>query len=129
MLMVSSPLHAASLAVTVDGVRNDEGDIRVAVCTKAEFLQATCEHTALAPARTGAVTLTVDGLETGVWAVQVFHDENRNGRIDTNFFGIPTEGIGFSNGAQIRMGPPAFDDAAIRLAPGGGMIHVSLRYF
>jgi uncharacterized protein (DUF2141 family) len=28
----------------------------------------------------------------------VIHDENRNGELDTNMFGIPKEGYGFSSG-------------------------------
>lgn len=45
----------------------------------------------------------------GKWAVRLYHDENDNGKLDTNFFGIPTEGYGFSNNVQGRFGPPSFD--------------------
>jgi hypothetical protein len=33
----------------------------------------------------------------------VIHDENCNGELDTNLFGIPTEGYGFSSGAEVTM--------------------------
>ena len=29
------------------------------------------------------------------------HDENDNGKLDTNFMGIPVEGYGFSNNPQV----------------------------
>jgi uncharacterized protein (DUF2141 family) len=32
----------------------------------------------------------------------LIHDENRNGELDTNMFGIPKEGYGFS-GAKVTM--------------------------
>jgi hypothetical protein len=33
----------------------------------------------------------------------VIHDENCNGELDSNIFGIPTEGYGFSSGAEVTM--------------------------
>ncbi len=42
------------------------------------------------------LTTSFDLIE-GVYAVAIFHDENLNSNLDTNFFGIPTEGYGFSN--------------------------------
>jgi uncharacterized protein (DUF2141 family) len=38
----------------------------------------------------------------------VIHDENRNGELDTNMFGIPKEGYGFSSGAKVTMSAPSF---------------------
>jgi uncharacterized protein (DUF2141 family) len=119
--------RAATLEVTVTGIRNAAGDIRVAICSRARFLQETCEHVAHAPAAVGSVTLRVPDVPPGVWAAQAFHDENRDGKIDT-VLGIPTEGLGFSNDAAFRFGPPDFNEAAFRLGPGGGVIRFSLRY-
>lgn len=44
-------------------------------------------------------------------AVSIYHDENDNGKLDTNFFGVPKEGVGVSNNAKGNMGPPKFKDA------------------
>jgi uncharacterized protein (DUF2141 family) len=44
----------------------------------------------------------------GTYALAVTHDENMNGKIDTNWLGIPTEGYGFSNDAKAWLGPPSF---------------------
>ena len=56
-------------------------------------------------------TLTVDfeNLEDGSYAIRVFHDENKNYKLDTNFIGIPKEGYGFSNDAHGRFGPFPFE--------------------
>jgi uncharacterized protein (DUF2141 family) len=32
------------------------------------------------------------GVNAGTYAISVFHDENSNGKLDTNFMGIPREG-------------------------------------
>jgi uncharacterized protein (DUF2141 family) len=44
----------------------------------------------------------------GTYALAVVHDENMNGKIDTNWLGIPTEGYGFSNNAKVFLSPPSF---------------------
>ena len=126
--MLPTPAAAATLDITVAGIRNAQGDIRVAVCSVDTFLKPTCEHVAHTPAKAGEVTLQIV-VPPGTWAAQAFHDENRNGKIDTNILGIPTEGLGFSNDAPFRFGPPAFPDAAFQLAPAGGRIRFTLRYF
>ncbi len=54
-------------------------------------------------------TLTIKDLSKGKYAVQIYHDENRNGKLDFNFLGIPKEGYGFSNDARGFMSEPAFE--------------------
>ncbi|GEA12408.1 DUF2141 domain-containing protein [Alteromonas sp. KUL49] len=46
--------------------------------------------------------------EPGEYALRYFHDENDNGQMETNMFGIPTEGYGFSNNAQPNFGPASY---------------------
>jgi uncharacterized protein (DUF2141 family) len=48
----------------------------------------------------------------GTYALAVIHDENMNGKLDTKWFGIPTEGYGFSNKANAVFGPPSFSAAS-----------------
>ena len=128
MMLIAGAAQSATLEVVVGGIRNDRGDIRVAVCSEATFLKPTCEHVGHVAAQSGEVTVRIE-VPPGTWAAQAFHDENRNGIIDRNFFGIPTEGLGFSNDARFNFGPPSFAAAAFQLGPAGGRIHFSLRYF
>ena len=128
MMVVAGSAAGATLEVVVTGVRNGEGDVRVAVCAQADFLKESCPYVAHVAARAGEVSLRLE-VPPGVWAAQAFHDENRNGIIDRNLFGIPKEGLGFSNDAPFRFGPPSFADAAFQLAAPGGRIRLSLRYF
>ncbi len=52
------------------------------------------------------------GVEPGTYAIAVIHDENLNGELDTNFFGVPKEGYGFSGGAEVSMlSAPSFSEA------------------
>lgn len=125
----ASAQQGATLRVTVAGVGNDRGTLRAAVCPKEQFLTDFCTIRASAPARRGAVVMEVPDVPPGVYAVQVYHDENANRDIDRGLFGIPMEGLGFSNGARMMFGPPAFADAAFVIGPDGAAVTVPLRYF
>ncbi|HET9788389.1 MAG TPA: DUF2141 domain-containing protein [Pyrinomonadaceae bacterium] len=48
----------------------------------------------------------------GTYALAVIHDENMNGKLDTNWLGAPTEGYGFSNDAKALLSPPSFSAAS-----------------
>ncbi len=56
------------------------------------------------------VTFNIKGLKSGVYAVSIYHDENANNELDTNFLGIPKEPYAFSNNARGSFGPPSFED-------------------
>lgn len=54
-------------------------------------------------------------LAEGKYTVAVYHDENKNGKLDKNHLGIPTEVYGFSNNARRTFSAPSFEEAAIDL--------------
>ena len=47
--------------------------------------------------------------------MRFFHDENDNGELETNLFGMPTEGYGFSNNARPNLGPVSYDEVKFTL--------------
>lgn len=47
----------------------------------------------------------------GTYAIAVVHDENDNGDVDTNFIGMPKEGVGASNNPKGSLGPPKWKDS------------------
>lgn len=63
----------------------------------------------------GASTITFNDLPKGMYAINVLHDENENGKIDKKFI-LPTEGIGFSNYSNIGLSNrPNFSKASFEL--------------
>lgn len=46
----------------------------------------------------------------GDYAVTLFHDENKNGKFDSNFIGYPLEGYGFSNNVVPKFKAPTYDE-------------------
>ncbi len=49
----------------------------------------------------------------GSYAVAVHHDANANGRMDSNFLGIPKEGYAVSNDARPKFRAPRFSEAEV----------------
>ena len=67
------------------------------------------------------------GLGAGTYALAVFHDENGNGKLDTNFLGLPAEGVGTSNNRRPLIGPPTWDGSKFAVA-GNVALSITLRY-
>lgn len=105
-----------TLTVTIEGVRSAQGNLMVALL-KADPAAGTAKQAAgtMVAAQNGAATVTFAGLADGAYAVQLFHDENGDGKMATNLFGLPTEGYGFSNRAKATFGPPKFADMKVEV--------------
>ncbi len=129
MLLACGPARAADVDVTVTGVRNARGHVLVALCGEAEFLKPHCPWQGSAAAQAGTVHVVLHGVPAGVYAAEAFHDENDNGTLDRNFFGLPAEGMGFSRDAKMMFGPPRFGAAAFTVGENGAAVGFGLRYY
>jgi uncharacterized protein (DUF2141 family) len=116
-----------SIDVAVTNIRSARGKVHVDICTRATFLKD-CSYIGEAPAHIGTTIVTVHNVRPGVYAAQATHDANSNNKVDTGLFGIPKEGVGFSNDA-LHMSTPKFDDAAFRHDSRDQKISVGLKYF
>jgi uncharacterized protein (DUF2141 family) len=57
------------------------------------------------------------GIPDGTYAISVFHDKNRDEKLNT-FLGIPTEKYAASNNAPSKFGPPKWKDAKFEVRNG-----------
>lgn len=128
LLSAAAPA-TGTLVVDVGNVRNASGRVHVDVCPEALFLKDNCPYAGEAPARPGVTSVVVRGVPAGRYAVQAFHDENANGRVDRALFGIPREGIGFSRDARVVFAPPKWRDAVFDFDGRAGRIALTTRYF
>jgi len=64
----------------------------------------------------------------GTYALAVIHDENMDGKLGTNWMGIPKEGYGFSNDAKALMGAPSFQAASFPYDGRNLDLTISLNY-
>lgn len=116
---------AAELTIALTGVHSDGGPIRIAVQNDAARFPGPAFRGLELPAH--ASEATIRDLPPGRYAVVVFQDMNRNGRLDRGLFNVPTEPYGFSQDARGNGGPPEFRDAAFDLAEAGARIAIRLR--
>ncbi len=119
----------ASLAVTVTGIKNSKGVIRLALCPPdAGFPDCKTKvvRTASLSISGGMASVTLTGLAPGRYAVSVFHDANSNNKLDT-FAGIPKEGYGFSRNPGFKPRAPKFGEAEVQVQ-GASTASIKLRY-
>ena len=59
--------------------------------------------------------ISFDSIFPGKYAIQFFHDENENQKMDFNLIGIPKEKFGSSNDVKPVLGPPKFEKMLFNL--------------
>ncbi len=119
---------SGTVTVRVVNMPNDEGRLRVALCTECQWLGDVWTAVGAVQAQRGEQTVTLEGIPPGTYAVMVHHDINGDGEINRNRFGQPTEGIGFSRDAPMLFGPPRFKDASFTTRGGAMTMDVRLRF-
>jgi uncharacterized protein (DUF2141 family) len=119
------------IQVEIGGLRNDKGQVVCALFSSAADFpknkQKAVSGTTAAIADRHAVC-EFHGVVPGTYAVSAFHDENSNGKLDSNFLGIPREGVGASNNAKGHFGPPKFEAAAFRFDGGRLELKITIGY-
>jgi uncharacterized protein (DUF2141 family) len=104
-----------NIAVKVNGLSSNEGKVFLAIYdTEEDFLENTYRGTTSSIANQ-TCEVVFENIPKGIYAISIFHDENDNGKMDTNFMGIPKEDYGCSNNASGFMGPPKWKDAKFEL--------------
>lgn len=80
-----------------------------------------------AAADSTTVNVKFEQVPTGKVLALLFHDLNGNGKLDTNFIGIPKEPYASSIRRRGRFGPPSWEDGAVLLSDGDNLIRISMR--
>lgn len=112
--LAAPPARALDLTVEVTGTRSEKGYVAAVLYNE---LSGWMKQSFRAE-RTAAGAnprLVFRDLPAGTYALAVIHDENGNGKLDSNLIGVPTEPYGFSRDARGTFGPPKFEDAALQL--------------
>lgn len=114
-LLVAIPAAAATLEVSVTGLRSTGGEVGCALYPGAAGfpMEPARAVETWRPAVAGSVVCVFEALEPGRYAVAVSHDLNGNRRTDANFLGMPTEDWGVSNNVRPTLRAPRFEESAI----------------
>lgn len=129
-VIAPEPPPTAALSIRMSGFRSDAGQVLVAVYRGPDgFPGAPGKAWTTAVATIAGGRARVDlAAPPGEYAFAIVHDENGNGAVDTNWLGIPKEGLGTSNNATGRFGPPKYRDARFTLPPEGLVQRITMVY-
>ena len=122
----SSSFTSSTLAVHIVGLRNATGNVRVKLMRDSNPVDS---RVLQIDTKNLTADVVFDKLPQGVYSVSLIHDENMNGKLDTNLFGMPVEGYGFSNNPKKRTGKPGFDETNFQLNQPDVAIEIKMIYW
>jgi uncharacterized protein (DUF2141 family) len=117
------------ISVTVNNIKSSIGTVKICFFDKETGfpenanLALKCVNSY---AKKGIMQIKIEGITPGKYAFSAHHDENNDGKFNTNFLGIPKEAAGASNGAKGKMGPPKFADAVLVIDKNKTQISIAL---
>ncbi|ADR22671.1 hypothetical protein MATR_34830 [Marivirga tractuosa] len=105
-----------SLTIRVKNLRNDKGEVQIALYNKNGSIpdENYKNYYKILKGKivNASSTITFNNIPSGKYAVNILHDENKNGKIDKGFI-LPIEGFGFSNFQSISFkNKPTFSKAS-----------------
>ena len=117
LILLSATCSAAVLEIVVVGLKNQKGDVHIAIFNKAEHFpyQEGVFLESKASILDNTAQLKFNNLPPGLYGAAIYHDENSNHKFDQGFLGIPLESYGFSNNASVFLSPPSFEEAMFQL--------------
>lgn len=127
LLFVGSvPAAAAELTVYLSGAAPERGQFLVAVFSSEEsWMKAPVSEATVPVSPSGAGEAIFRRMPAGTYGISVIYDENRDGELNTNFLGIPTERFGFSNNAKASFGPPSWEKSRFDIR--GDRLQITIR--
>ena len=110
-----------SLDIEITNLKSNKGMISVLISdeNKNEIASAT-----FIKAKGLKAEVSFDSIYSGRYAIQFYHDENQNGKLDLNLIGIPKESYGSSNDVKPVLGPPKFEKMLFNLTENKKVIMV-----
>lgn len=106
-------LKISNFELMIHGMKDVKGEVRIALFNSEEKYGDKEDplHAVVLEVKSDTVIWDEAELPFGKYAIAVYHDKNVNGKLDSNFLGIPKEAYGFSNNARGRFGPASWKDA------------------
>lgn len=129
---VTDPAAKNTLTIQVNGIREPGGRLACALFWKNKGFPRKHRRAlrrTWVEVKDGTATCVFKRTGLGEYAASVFLDLNRNGKLDTDAIGSPSEPWGVSRNAKAkRFGPPIFKDAKFDYAGGPVTIEIDLIY-
>lgn len=124
-----NPTDSTGLEVVFTNIKQAQGQLMIAVYDKSEdyMVENKVRSKRVVPVTAkGTITCLFPELGPGTYAISCFHDLNSNGKLDTNFLGIPSEPYGASNNARPKFRAPNWEETRFELKKEGTTISIRL---
>ena len=128
--MAASGQQGNTISVLVEGLKNSQGSVRCGLFNSATgFPKAGNQYKGVVtPIANQQATCAFENVPPGTYAVALFHAQNNETEMKTNFLGQPQEAYGFSRNPSTTFGAPSFNDAAYAYPGGPSVWPVKLNY-
>ena len=108
-----SPMKNSTLTLDIHNIEQAKGYVWIGIYESQNNFLEKGSAVVLEGAKieqTGELSIEIEDLPYGTYAVAMFHDVNGNGTLDQGIFGIPKEPYAFSQPLKSKWRAPLFDD-------------------
>lgn len=131
-MCTTGPCVAQSLQIKMSGLRNNEGNIRLAFYNNSKSFDAEVplfiRKVSKAELIRNRYLITYRDLKPGIYGIAILDDENTNDKMDYGLI-LPKEGFGFSDYYHSGMTRPVFEKFDFVLKQGEDkMVEIKVRY-
>ena len=118
VILTINVTFAATLEIEINELNSSNGLIKLHLFKGQEGFPTKGKkalQTHLIPIVQKVARITISNISQGEYAISYFHDENSNGKMNTNWLGLPAEGFGFSNNAMNMLSAPSYEDCKFQI--------------
>lgn len=119
---------SGKLVITIENIKEPKGLLIVALFNSRETYLKKDFRSQKIDVKDEKQEIIFDQLPEGEYSVSIIYDKNRNGELDTNFMGIPTEGFGFSRKSMGTFGAPSYDATKVKVDGDTLQLAIPLKY-
>lgn len=112
-----APPKAANVIEFVTHPKNSSGQVVCALFDQRGWLKTPIKPAWAKIRGTTAVCVFTD-VKPGIYGISAYHDENKNGKLDTNLVGMPVEDYCASRDARETFSAPSFEKAKFSYGAG-----------
>lgn len=119
-LFILSAEPKTQLEVTIKNLKTDiKGNLRLGVFEKNGFpIREKAIAGKILPVVDKQMKLFVELKSSGIYAICIIQDQDKNNILTKNLVGYPTEPYGFSNNKFGKFGPPDFEEVSFKIEAG-----------
>ena len=122
----SQAQETQKLKVNVPNVSSTEGVVIVSLFNSEETFLKDAYKEVNEKAVSGEMKFSFEDIPVGEYTICVIHDLNKNGELDRNFIGMPTEPYGISMQGKNSYSPPTYSKAIFKVEKRDHTITVKL---